>query len=347
MKKLWNWICSFFTKENVGIIWRVLFTTAKESVKNTIHDPAIQRKAFDLAKSLMNKDMSGDEKKDLFNDAMKEYLKGIGAEIGTSTLNTIRELALDAAKKSCGDGGCTDGSCSDGSCVVKSVVMFLAAGLMALGAMAETQVFELKGGKNYGKFGRMTGWEAYSTNKTATVTLDKVLDLYVKEVGTVIVTNMKERVTYEPRAVIVTNGVSYTYSNPTTNIESIVTNGGYTVWTNGQLQVVGASVTTNFVYSTTNAVYNISTNYLPSMVVTKVPVASSATVTRMVLAMSVTNNLVNSSLTNGFKSGGQSANIAPSEYLVVGGQLAEDQQGRFVLFMGNDAGQNATTENNN
>ena len=340
MKKLWNWICSFFTKENIGIIWRVLFTTAKESVKNTIHDPAIQQKAFDLAKSLMKKDMTGEQKKDMFNEAMKEYLKGIGAEIGTSTLNTIRELALDAAKKSCGEG------CSDGSCVVKSVVLFLAAGMIALGAMAETQVFELKGGKNYGKFGRMTGWEAYSTNKSATVTLDKVLDLYVKEVGTVIVTNMKERVTYEPRAVIVTNGVSYTYSNPTAKIESVVTNGGHTVWIDGQLQVVGASVTTNFVYATTNAVYNISTNYLPSMVVTKVPVASSATVTRMVLAMSVTNNLVNSSLTNGFKSGGQSANISPSEYLVVGGQIANDQNGRFVLFMGNEAGQNTTNENN-
>lgn len=133
MKKLWNWICSFFTKENVGIIWRVLFTTAKESVKNTIHDPAIQQKAFDLAKSLMNRDMTGDEKKDMFNDAMKEYLKGIGAEIGTSTLNTIRELALDAAKKSVG----CDGSCSDGSCVVKSVVLFLAAGLTALGVSAD------------------------------------------------------------------------------------------------------------------------------------------------------------------------------------------------------------------
>ena len=341
MKKLWNWICSFFTRENIGIIWRVLFTTAKESVKNTIHDPAIQQKAFDLALSLLKKDMTGDEKKDAFNAAMKEYLKGIGLEVGTSTLNTIRELALDAVKKSCGEG------CSDGSCTIKSIVLFLAAGLMAFGAMAETQVFELKAGKNYGKFGRMTGWEAYSTNKSATVTLDKVLDLYVKEVSTVIVTNMKERTTYEPRAVIVTNGVSYTYSSPTTNIESIVTNGGYTIWTNGQMQVVGASVTTNFVYATTNVVYNISTNYLPSMVVTQIPVTNSATVARMVLAMSVTNSLVSSSLTNGFKSGGQAANIAPSEYLVVGGQLANDPNGRFVLFMGNDAGQNSTNSESN
>ncbi len=341
MKKLWNWICSFFTRENIGIIWRVLFTTAKESVKNTIHDPAIQQKAFDLALSLLKKDMTGEEKKDAFNAAMIEYLKGIGLDVGTSTLNTIRELALDAVKKSSGD---CDG-CSDCSCTIKSIVLFLAAGLMAFGAMAETQVFELKPGRNYGKFGRMTGWEAYSTNKSATVTLDKVLDLYVKEVSTVIVTNMKERTTYEPRAVIVTNGVSYTYSSPTTNIESIVTNGGYTIWTNGQMQVVGASVTTNFVYATTNAVYSISTNHFPSMVVTQIPVTNSATVARMVLAMSVTNNLVSSTLTDGFKSGGQSANIAPREYLVVGGQLANDPNGRFVLFMGNEAGQNSNESN--
>lgn len=334
MKKLWNWICSFFTKENIGIIWRVLFTTAKESVKNTIHDPAIQQKAFDLAKSLMKKDMTGEQKKDMFNEAMKEYLKGIGAEIGTSTLNTIRELALDAAKKSCGEG------CSDGSCVVKSVVLFLAAGLMAFGATAADNIVQLKAGRNYGIEGVIHSWHAYSTNLTATIQADRVLDLYVKETGTAVITNIKEQVTYEPRAVIVTNGVSYTYSNPTTNIESIVTNGGFTVWTNGQLSVVGESVTTNYVYSTTNAVYAISTNFVPSMVVAHIPVTNTATVVRMRLAMSVTNNVIAAKSLSGGAAGGTNLNKAMTkdEYLVVSGSIADDPEMKlYIYFNGHES----------
>lgn len=341
MKKLWNWICSFFTRENIGIIWRVLFTTAKESVKNTIHDPAIQQKAFDLALSLLKKDMTGDEKKDAFNAAMKEYLKGIGAEIGTSTLNTIRELALDAVKKSSGDG------CSDGSCCVKSVILFLAAGLMAFGASAADNIIQLKAGRNYGIEGVIHSWHAYSTNLTATVQADRVLDLYVKETGTAVITNIKEQVTYEPRAVIVTNGVSYTYANPTTNIESIVRNGGFTVWTNGQLQVVGASVTTNFVYATTNAVYNISTNYLPSMVVTHVPVTNTATVVRMRLAMSVTNSVISAKSLSGGAAGGTGLNKAMTkdEYLVVSGTIANDPEMKlYIYFNGHESAVLDTTE---
>ena len=333
MKKLWNWICSFFTRENIGIIWRVLFTQTKESVKNTIHDPAIQQKAFDLALSLLKKDLTGEQKKDMFNDAMKEYLKGIGAEIGTSTLNTIRELALDAVKKSSGEG------CADGSCCVKSVILFLAAGLMAFGASAADNIIQLKAGRNYGIEGVIHSWHAYSTNLTATVQADRVLDLYVKETGTAVITNIKEQVTYEPRAVIVTNGVSYTYSNAV-SVASVVTNGGFTVWTNGQLSVVGESVTTNYVYSTTNAVYAISTNWVPSMVVAHIPVTNTATVVRMRLAMSVTNNVIAAKSLSGGAAGGTGLNKAMTkdEYLVVSGTIANDPEMKlYIYFNGHES----------
>ena len=338
MKKLWNWICSFFTRENIGIIWRVLFTQTKESVKNTIHDPAIQKAAFDLALSLLNKDMTGEEKKDAFNAAMKKYLKGVGAEIGTSTLNTIRELAVDAVKKSY-VGGCSDGSCSDGSCVVKSVVLFLAAGLMAFGATAADNIVQLKAGRNYGIEGVIHSWHAYSTNLTATVQADRVLDLYVKETGTAVVTNIREQVTYEPRTIIVTNGVSYTYSNPV-GVASVVTNGGFTVWENGLLSVVGESVTTNYVYGTTNAVYAISTNQVQSMVVAQVPVTNTATIVRMRLALSVTNSVIAAKSLVAGAAGGTNLNKAMTkdEYLVVSGTIADDPEMRlYIYFNGHES----------
>jgi hypothetical protein len=222
---------------------------------------------------------------------------------------------------------------------VKSVVLFLAAGLMAFGATAADNIVQLKAGRNYGIEGVIHSWHAYSTNLTATIQADRVLDLYVKETGTAVITNIKEQVTYEPRAVIVTNGVSYTYSNPV-SVESVVTNGGFTVWTNGQLSVVGESVTTNYVYSTTNAVYAISTNFVPSMVIAHIPVTNTATVVRMRLAMSVTNNVIAAKSLSGGAAGGTNLNKAMTkdEYLVVSGSIADDPEMKlYIYFNGHES----------
>lgn len=99
MKRIWKWICSLFTRENIGIIWRTLFECAKGKVVNAIHDPAVQKDAFELAKSLLTSDMTGEQKKELFNQKMLAALKDMGVEVGTSTLNVIRELALEAVKE--------------------------------------------------------------------------------------------------------------------------------------------------------------------------------------------------------------------------------------------------------
>ena len=100
MKTLWNWICSFFTKENIGIIWRVLFNSVKTSAMNIIHDADVQRVAFDIAKSMFKSDMSPEEKRKLFDSFMLEQLNRMGKKVSTSTLNTIRELAVQAVKES-------------------------------------------------------------------------------------------------------------------------------------------------------------------------------------------------------------------------------------------------------
>lgn len=134
MKRIWKWICSLFTRENIGIIWRTLFECAKGKVVNAIHDPAVQEEAFELAKSLLTSDMTGEQKKELFNQKMLAALKDMGVEVGTSTLNVIRELALEAAK----EDACNDciGDCND--CVVKAGVMLaLVAGCLSFGARAD------------------------------------------------------------------------------------------------------------------------------------------------------------------------------------------------------------------
>jgi len=132
MKTIWKWICSLFTKENIGIIWRTLFNSAKSKITTAIHDPAVQKEAFNLAKSLLTSDLTGEQKKELFNQKMLAALKDMGIEVGTSTLNVIRELALEAVK----EDACDDcvGNCAE--CVVKSVLVAIGVGLLSLGASA-------------------------------------------------------------------------------------------------------------------------------------------------------------------------------------------------------------------
>ena len=98
LKKIWSWVKSLFTKENIGIIWRTLFTSSKSAIANLISDATVQAKAYEIAKSLMSDDLTSDEKKTAFNAQMLEWLKTIGKEVGDSTLSTLRELAVSSCK---------------------------------------------------------------------------------------------------------------------------------------------------------------------------------------------------------------------------------------------------------
>lgn len=98
LKKVWSWVKSLFTKENIGIIWRKLLTSTKSAIATTISDPSIQQTAYDLVKELAGKELTGDQKREAFNEAMTECLKVMGKQIGESTLSAIRELAVSAMK---------------------------------------------------------------------------------------------------------------------------------------------------------------------------------------------------------------------------------------------------------
>ena len=98
MKKLWNWICSLFTGEKIGIIWRTLFTAAKNTVAQMVSDPGNQQKAWELAKSLMSTGMSNDEKAAMFNAQMKAWAKAAGKQLTEAAINALRENAVVALK---------------------------------------------------------------------------------------------------------------------------------------------------------------------------------------------------------------------------------------------------------
>ena len=227
MKTIWKWICSLFTKENIGIIWRTLFNSAKSKITTAIHDPAVQKEAFNLAKSLLTSDLTGEQKKELFNQKMLAALKDMGIEVGTSTLNVIRELALEAVK----EDACNDcvGNCGD--CVVKSVLLAIGIGLLSLGASA-----------------------AVTTNVTLYAAAS---DTYLTNVVTNVVFETRVRFDTYP----VTNGYVEVYGG------TLTTNRVYDtpryIWRNGGLALITNYVDKVVSGTSTSRVYNVTWGMRP------------------------------------------------------------------------------------
>lgn len=208
MKTVWNWICRLFTKENVGIIWRTLFASAKNAAKKAINDPKVQAKAFETAKTLLSANISGDAKKDAFNSTMKDFFAEYGKDVGTSTLNCIRELAVEAAKeaqKQEADGGTTVAPC-----------LFALVGLVLFGALSASAgtrcyVRRASDGEIRGIVGRVNYVKAispkYAANTNGTVTLKKVTDIYQTQTITNTVTNVVNSLVTTNIPVVVTNGM--------------------------------------------------------------------------------------------------------------------------------------------
>ena len=105
MKKLWNRLCSLFTGDKIGVIWRTMFTAAKNTVAQMVSDPKNQQAALDLARDLMGSGKSNEEKKEVFNAALKAWAKEAGVALTEAAINALRENAVVALK--C-DGCCID-----------------------------------------------------------------------------------------------------------------------------------------------------------------------------------------------------------------------------------------------
>lgn len=98
MSKLWNWLCSLFTGDKIGIIWRTMFTATKNVVAEMVSDPKNQQAALDLAKELMSSGKSNEEKKEAFNAALKAWAKDAGVALTNAAINALRENAVVALK---------------------------------------------------------------------------------------------------------------------------------------------------------------------------------------------------------------------------------------------------------
>ena len=98
MKKLWNWVCSLFASEKVGIIWRTIFTAAKNTVAQMVSDPENQQKAWEIAKTLVSSNLTNEYKATLFNSRMREWATQMGKELSESAINALRENAVVALK---------------------------------------------------------------------------------------------------------------------------------------------------------------------------------------------------------------------------------------------------------
>jgi len=347
MKKLWNIVCSLFTRENVGIIWRTLFSTTKEAVKNTIHDPAIQERAFTIVKSLMLTDKSADEKREAFNRMLGEYLKKIGVEVGTSTVNVIRELAVEAVKEAQSQEAA--GGSNVAPCLLALVGLVLFG---ALSANAGTQCFVRRAadGEMRGIVGRINYVKAispkYAANTNGTVTLKKVTDIYQTQTITNTVTNVVNSLVTTNIPVVVTNGVRTVYSNPVTNGMEIVEQ-TRTVWGGGGMTNIVTGVTTNYTaYATTNLVYDISTNLVEQTLTVPINKTAYLVDRKAVLVKSITNNTAIASYVVKYGhdeliiTGAASQavyTISPFDRILITGTICDDPDAYVCIMTGTDS----------
>lgn len=98
MNKLWNWIRSLFTGERIGVIWRTMFTAAKNTVAQMVSDPDNQKAALDLVKHLASSKLTNDEKRKEFDAQMRSWAKAAGKNITEAAINALRENAVIASK---------------------------------------------------------------------------------------------------------------------------------------------------------------------------------------------------------------------------------------------------------
>lgn len=95
----WKYILSFFTADKIGCILRIMLIKSGTTLASEILDPKNQKKAIEFVKEL-NADNTIDnmEKARLFNTKMLAWLQKIGKKMAESSINCLRELAVNAVK---------------------------------------------------------------------------------------------------------------------------------------------------------------------------------------------------------------------------------------------------------
>lgn len=96
---IWKWFVGLFTKEQIGILFRLLFQSGVSTVASYIADVALQQKALECARDLaQRKDISNSAKVVIFNQKMSDFGRKMGKPLCDSVVNCLRELSVNALK---------------------------------------------------------------------------------------------------------------------------------------------------------------------------------------------------------------------------------------------------------
>lgn len=96
---MWTTIVRFLAKTILGELFTKLLKNAATTVFKALMDKENNRKAYDFVKELNGRtDLTGFQKAQEFNKKMLEWAKSIGRELKESTINCLREFAVNVIK---------------------------------------------------------------------------------------------------------------------------------------------------------------------------------------------------------------------------------------------------------
>ena len=99
LKFLCKYALSFFTKDKIGVLIRMLFAHVGKHIADQILDADNQSKAYEFAKEVSARnDMTNEQKAKAFNEKMRGYAKSVEKPLSECAINCLRELAVSAVK---------------------------------------------------------------------------------------------------------------------------------------------------------------------------------------------------------------------------------------------------------
>ena len=96
---MWTSIIRLLTKTILGELFTRLLKTSASTIFRALADKENNKKAYEFVKELNARtDISGIEKAKIFNQKMFEWAKSVGRDLKESTINCLREFAVNVIK---------------------------------------------------------------------------------------------------------------------------------------------------------------------------------------------------------------------------------------------------------
>lgn len=97
--EMWTAIVRFLSKTVLGELFARLLKNTASTIFKTLTDKENNRKAYEFVKELNGRtDLTNSEKAKEFNRKMLDWAKSIGRELKESTINCLREFAVNIIK---------------------------------------------------------------------------------------------------------------------------------------------------------------------------------------------------------------------------------------------------------